>query len=85
MWGANLNAPLCGSLKQLAAQYLDTNTEWAQKALELNEKMTAWAKETPLDPLFKTQRSLVRQILENSTAFARSLWQLDSKADEKTA
>ena len=81
----DLNAPLCGSAKQVAAQWIDMSAEWAHKALESNEKMTAWAKATPLAPLFETQRSLASQVIENSTAFARSLWRIEPKTDEKAA
>ncbi|MSQ47209.1 MAG: hypothetical protein EXR78_02285 [Deltaproteobacteria bacterium] len=78
-----LNAPLCGSLKQSAAQYLHTTEEWGKKALELNEKLTAWAKETPLSPLFETQRSVVSQLMGNSIALARKAWQLDENEQAK--
>lgn len=81
---ADLNAPLCGSLKQAAAQSIDTGEEWARKAIELNEKMTAWAKTTPLASVFETQRSLVSQVVENSATFARSLWQVEPKGEEKS-
>ncbi len=81
----DLNTPWCGSAKQVAAQWIDTSAEWAHKALEWNEKMTAWAKATPLAPLFETQRALASQIIENSTTFARSLWRLEPKTDEKAA
>lgn len=80
-----VNAPLCGSVKQAAAQWIDTSAEWAHKSLEWNEKLTAWAKETPLAPLFETQRSLASQVIENSTALARSLWRIEPKTEEKTA
>jgi hypothetical protein len=80
-----LNAPLYGPLKQAAAQWIDTSSEWAHKAVELNEKMTTWAKETPLASLFETQRSLASQVIENSTALARSLWRIEPKAEDKRA
>jgi hypothetical protein len=80
---SEMAAPWCGPLKQVATQYLDTSEKWAQKALELNEKTTAWAKDTPLAPLFETQRSLARQVIETSTTFARQLWQIETKAEEK--
>ena len=82
---SEMNAPLCGPWKQAAAQYLATSEEWAQKALEWNEKMTAWAKETPIAPLFETQRSIASQMVENSIAVARRFWQLDTHAGEKAA
>ncbi len=76
----DMNAPWCGTLKQVVAQCLDLGTDWTQRTLELNEQMTAWAKETPLAPLFETQRLLARQMVENSAAFARVLWQIETKA-----
>lgn len=81
----DLNAPWCGAVKQVVAQCLDTGTDWTQKALELNEQMTAWAKETPLAPVFEAQRLLVQQVVENSAAFARVLWQIETKAAGKVA
>jgi hypothetical protein len=80
----DLNAPLCGTLKEMATQYIDTSEEWARKALEWSEKATTWAKATPFAPLFETQRSLASQVIENSAAFARSLWKVEPKTDEKT-
>lgn len=80
-----LNAPLCGSLKQSAAQYLSTTEEWGKKALELNERLTAWAKETPFSSLFETQRSIASQLLENSITLARKAWQIEEKEHEKAA
>jgi hypothetical protein len=78
-----INAPWCSALKQGAVQYIDTTEKWAQKALELNEQATVWAKETPFAPLFETQRSFVRQMIETSTALAYRLWQIEDKAEEK--
>jgi len=80
-----LNAPLCGSLKQGAAQYLNTTEEWGKKALELNEKLTAWAKETPFSSLFETQRAIASQMIGNSITLARKAWQIEEKEEEKTA
>jgi hypothetical protein len=70
-------------LKQAAAQWIDTSSQWAYKAVELNEKMTTWAKETPLASLFETQRSLAAQVIENSTALARSLWRIEPNSEDK--
>lgn len=80
-----LNAPLCGSLKEGAAQYLNTTEEWGKKVLELNEKLTAWAKETPFSSLFETQRSIASQLMGNSIALARKAWQIEEKEHEKAA
>jgi hypothetical protein len=80
---SDVNAPLCSSWKESAAQYLNASEEWAEKALEWNTKATAWAKETPLAPVFEAQRALTSQAVENSLALARRLWQVDEKHGKK--
>jgi hypothetical protein len=82
---SEINAPWCNALKQGAAQYIETTEKWAQRALEMNEKATAWAKDTPFAPLFETQQLIARQSVELSTEFARRLWQLEDKVEEKVA
>jgi len=71
-------------LKQIAERSIDTNERLVQRTLEWNEKLTAWAKETPLASLFEQQRSLTKQMVELSSGLARRFWQID-KAEEKTA
>jgi hypothetical protein len=78
-----VNAPLCSSWKESAAQYLNASEEWAEKALEWNSKATAWAKETPLAPVFEAQRNLTSQAVGNSLSLARRLWQLEEKHGKK--
>ena len=63
--------------KKAAAWYIDTSEKFAQQALELQERATGWAKETPLAPLFEAQNSLARKFVERSTSAARSLWRLN--------
>lgn len=80
-----MNLGQCGSVKQMAERYIDTNEQWAQKALELHEKATAWAKETPLASLFETQRALAKRAIDASAAVARKVWQVEPKTDAATA
>lgn len=82
---SEVNAPLCSSWKEGAAQYLNASEEWAEKAIEWNSKATAWAKETPLASVFETQRNLTSQAVENSLALARRFWQIDEKDAKKAA
>jgi hypothetical protein len=82
---SEMAAPWCGTLKQAVAQYLESSEKWAEQALELNEQATTWAKDTPFAPLFETQRSLARQIMESSTTLARQLWQIEARAEEEAA
>ena len=61
-----------------AAWYLDTTERVATQALELQEKATGWAKETPLASLFEAQQSMARKFVERSLTAARSLWQIEA-------
>jgi hypothetical protein len=93
LWSSNpwvkvlseVNAPLCEVWKQSAAQYIDTSEKWAKKALELGEKATAWAKDTPFAPVIELQQSLSRQMVDASASLARRLWQVEGQAEEKAA
>lgn len=79
-----INAPLNDALKQSAAQYIDTSEKWAKKALELSEKATTWAKDTPLGPVVEMQQSFSHQMIDTSASLARRLWQIE-ESGEKTA
>ena len=63
--------------KKAAAWYIDTSERIATQALELQEKATNWAKETPLAPLFEAQQNLARKLISRSVTAARNLWQLE--------
>jgi hypothetical protein len=79
---SEVNAPLCSSWKESATQYINASEEWAEKALEWNTKATAWAKETPLAPMFEVQRNLTSQAVENSLTLARRFWKIDEKSEK---
>ncbi len=64
--------------KKAAAWYIDTTERVATQALELQEKATGWAKETPLATLFETQQSLARKFIERSASAARNLWKVEA-------
>src|SRR5260370_5444061 len=63
-------------VKKAAAWYIETSEKLVNQAIELSEKSTGWAKETPLAPLFEAQTSLARKFLERSVSAARNLWQI---------
>ena len=64
------------SAKKAAAWYIDNSEKLANQAIELQEKATTWAKETPFASLFETQTSIARKFVERSAAAARNLWQI---------
>ena len=65
-------------VKKAAAWYIETSEKFANQALELQEKATGWAKDTPFAPLFEAQHSMARKFVERSANAARTLWQLNS-------
>ncbi len=64
------------SVKKAAAWYIETSEKLANQAIEMQEKATVWAKDTPFAPLFEAQNSLARKFVERSANAARSLWQI---------
>jgi len=63
-------------VKKAAAWYIETSEKLANQALELQEKATGWAKDTPFAPLFEAQHSIARKLVERSATAARTLWQI---------
>ncbi len=64
--------------KKAAAWYIDTTERVATQALELQERATGWAKETPLATLFEAQQNMARKFIEGSVTAARNLWQIEA-------
>jgi len=63
-------------VKKAAAWYIETGEKLANQALELQERATSWAKETPFASLFEAQHSIARKFVERSASAARTLWQI---------
>jgi hypothetical protein len=63
-------------VKKAAAWYIETSEKFANQALELQERATGWAKDTPFAPLFEAQNSFARKFVERSANAARTLWQI---------
>jgi len=63
--------------KRFAAWYIDTSEKVAKNALEFQKTSTAWAKETPLAPIFEAQQEFSKKLLERSTSAARTIWRLE--------
>jgi hypothetical protein len=77
--------PLMAPVKEMAARYIDTSEQWANQALDMSEKTTAWANETPIAPMFEAQRSLARQMLGSSTTLARQIWKIEAEVTQETS
>jgi hypothetical protein len=64
--------------KKIAEWYIDTTEDLAKHGIELQEKSTIWAKNTPWATLFEAQSSIIRKLVENSAMTARHLWQVQN-------
>ena len=62
--------------KKFAAWYIDTNEKFAKNAIDVQARMTNWAKDTPLGPIFEAQQEFGRRLVERSADAARSLWRV---------
>jgi hypothetical protein len=63
-------------VKKAAAWYIDTSEKLANQALDLQERATGWAKDTPFAPIFEAQHSMAKKFVERSASVARNLWQI---------
>ena len=63
-------------VRKAAAWYIEASEKLANQALELQERATGWAKDTPFAPLFEAQHSFARKFVERSANAARTLWQI---------
>jgi hypothetical protein len=64
------------AMKKAAAWYIETSEKFANQAIEVQERVTGWAKDTPLAPLFEAQSSFARKFVERSANAARTMWQI---------
>lgn len=82
-YGTDLNAAWRNDMKKMIASYIDTSEGLAKGTLVFQERATAWAKNTPLAPLFASSREITGQWIEGSANLARKLWRIEEEAEEK--
>lgn len=79
----DLNASWRNDMRKMIAGYIDTSEGLAKGTLAFQERATAWAKNTPLAPLFASSREIASQWIEGSANLARKLWRIEEEAEEK--
>ena len=81
-----LGEPLCSleGVKKAAARCIEKSENLANRAIELQEKNTGWAKETLFAPLFEAQRSIARKFIECWASAVRNLWQIQEQMPQVT-
>jgi hypothetical protein len=82
MKGSDVNNNLRDSARQFAELYIDSSRKVGEAMLDLHERSTSWARETPLNPLFEMQRNAGKQMLENSIELARKVFGFAEKEDQ---
>jgi hypothetical protein len=63
----------------MAALYIDTGEKLVKRTLDFQAKAGAWAKDTPLAPLFEARISMARKIAELSVDTARRVWRIEGR------
>jgi hypothetical protein len=65
--------------RNFVAWYIDNGQKLANQAVDLQERATEWAKDTPLANIFEWQYSLARKFIEGSADLARAVWQVEGE------
>ena len=82
-YSTNLNTAWRNDMKKMIASYIDTSEGLAKGTLAFQERATAWAKNTPLAPLFASSREITGQWIEGSANLARKLWRIEEELGER--
>jgi hypothetical protein len=69
--------------KKIAAWSIDTSENLAKEAIKFQEQMTSWAKDTPLEKVFETQKAIAERLVETSAQFARTFWQVEKPEEQQ--
>jgi hypothetical protein len=73
---------IIGSMRALAALTIDANVNFAKQILEFQAQTTSWAKDTPMGPMFQSQRAVGEELIELVAGAARALWRIEKDKSE---
>jgi hypothetical protein len=73
---------IVGSMRALAALTIDANVNFAKQMLDFQAQTTSWAKDTPMGPMFQSQRALGEELIELVAGAARALWRIEKDKSE---
>jgi hypothetical protein len=73
---------IIGSMRALAALTIDANVNFAKQMLDFQAQTTSWAKDTPMGPMFQSQRALGEELIELVAGAARALWRIEKDKSE---
>lgn len=67
---------MIGNIREIAARTIDANVNFAKQILDFQAQTTNWAKNTPMGPMFQSQRALGEELIELFASAARALWRI---------
>ncbi|MBV8774015.1 MAG: hypothetical protein JO166_17050 [Deltaproteobacteria bacterium] len=68
---------IIGNMRDVAARTIDANVSLAKQMLDFQAQTTSWAKDTPMGPMFQSQRALGEEMIELLAGAARALWRIE--------
>jgi hypothetical protein len=76
---------IIGNMRDIAARTIDANVSFAKQMLDLQAQTTNWAKDTPMGPMFQSQRAFGDQLVDLFAGAARALWRIEEDKSEGRA
>ena len=68
---------IIGNMRDIAARTIDANVSFAKQMLDFQAQTTSWAKDTPMGPMFQSQRALGEELIELFAGAARTIWRIE--------
>jgi hypothetical protein len=73
---------ILGSLRSIAARYINASESFVKQMLDFQAQTAAWAKETPMGPIFESQYSCGQGLVDFWAGVARALWRIEEPKPE---
>jgi hypothetical protein len=73
---------IIGNMRDMAARTIDANVSLAKQMLDFQTQTTSWAKDSPMGPMFESQRAVGEQLIELFAGAARALWRIEERKSE---
>jgi len=71
-----------GNMRDIAARTIDANVTFAKQMLDFQAQTTNWAKDTPMGPIFQSQRALGEELIDLFAGAARVFWRIEERKSE---
>jgi hypothetical protein len=79
---ADIGNSIVSNMRDMAARTIDANVSFAKQMLDFQAQTTNWAKDTPMGPMFQSQRALGGELIELFAGAARALWRIEERKSE---